>query len=126
LGERYGLSGVDALVAAEMEALGSDYQANGYTTRKQADELGRVLELGPGRVVLDIGAGCGWPGLYLARKYGCTVISLDPVVEGGTVARARALTDGFETRAWAVQAVAQHLPIRPRTVDAVVHSDVLC
>lgn len=125
-GERYALSGVDAIVAAEKEALGSDYQANGYTTRKQADELGRHLELGPGRVLLDIGAGCGWPGLYLARKHQCAVISLDPVAEGGAVAGARVLTDRLQTRAWAVRAAAQHLPIRPRSVDAVVHSDVLC
>jgi len=125
-GERYALSGVDVVMGAEFEALGSNYQANGYTTRKQADELGRILELGPGGVLLDIGAGCGWPGLYLARKYSCAVISLDPVVEGGIVARARALTDGLQTRAWPVRAIAQRLPIRPRSVDAIVHSDVLC
>jgi SAM-dependent methyltransferase len=125
-GERYARSGVDAIVAVEMEALGSDYQANGYTTRDQADELGRVLELDPGRVLLDIGAGCGWPGLYLAQKHRCAVISLDPVAEGVAVARTRALADGCETRAWAVQGAAEHLPIRPRSVDAVVHSDVLC
>ncbi len=124
--ERYAISGAAALLAAETAALGSDYQANGYTTVAQADELGRVLELRPGQVLVDVGAGCGWPGLYLSDQDGCAVISVDPVVEGCFVARRRALTDGLTERAWTLRGNAIALPLRSGSVDVVVHSDLLC
>lgn len=124
--ERYLKSGAVAALAAEFDALGSDYQANGYTTVAEADELGLALELGPGQVLADLGAGCGWPGLYLAHTHGCAVVSIDPVVEGLEVAGRRAERDELENRAWALQAHADALGLRPGSVDAVVHTDVLC
>jgi hypothetical protein len=126
LGGRYAASGNAALVAAELEALGSDYQANGYTTVAQADELGRLLALSNGQVLLDIGSGCGWPGLYLAARYRCAIVSADPIDEGSGAARQRAIADGLSDRSLAVRAEGARLPIRPGSVDAVVQSDVLC
>ena len=126
LGGRYAVSGDAALIAAELEALGSDYQANGYTTLAQADELGRALTLSRDQVLLDIGSGCGWPGLYLAARHGCSVISADPIDEGGGAATRRSISDGLANRSLAVRADGTALPIRPSSIDAVVHSDVLC
>lgn len=124
--QRYSVSGADPMLGAEFEALGSDYRANGYTTRRQAEQLGRELDLAPGRLLLDIGAGCGWPGLYLAGVHGCEVISLDPVSEGMEVALARGCADGLGRRSRAVQADAVALPLRAASVDAIVHTDLLC
>ena len=123
---RYEVSGCDAFLATEIEALGSNYQANGYTTMSQARELGRALELGPGRRLVDVGAGCGWPGLYLAKTLGCEVISIDVVDEGTAASRDRAIADGIAARSWSIQASAVSLPLRSRSADAVVHSDVMC
>ena len=123
---RYEVSGSDAFLAAEMDALGSDYQANGYTTMAQAMALGRVLDLEPGQRLVDVGAGCGWPGLHLAKTFGCHVISVDVVHEGTAASRDRAIIDGIAGRSWSIQASATSLPLRPRSVDAVVHSDVMC
>ena len=114
------------MLAAELEALGTDYQANGYTTRSQADELGRQLAVGPGQVLLDIGAGCGWPGLYLAGTSGCGVISVDPVAEGIAATRKRAAADGLADRSAQILGSATELPLHSRSIDAVVHTDVLC
>lgn len=125
-GERYAASGEAGPRAVELEAIGSDYSATGYTTREQADELGRLLELGPGSVLLDIGAGCGWPGLYLATTFGCSVISADPIVEGARAAQDRIGSDGLESRAIALLAAGEQLPIRAGSIDAVVHADVMC
>ena len=125
-GERYAASGEVGPRAVELEALGSDYRATGYTTREQADELGRLLALGPGSVVLDIGAGCGWPGLHLASTFGCSVVSTDPIMEGAIAARDRISIDSLESRALALVATGEHLPIRTGSIDAVVHADVLC
>lgn len=125
-GERYAASGAEVTRAVELAALGSDYGATGYLTRDQADDLGRRLDLRPGRVLLDIGAGCGWPGLYLARTSGCSVISADPVSEGAVTAQERIAVDGLESRATAVIAMGEQLPIHTGSIDAVVHGDVLC
>ncbi|MGK0276008.1 MAG: hypothetical protein ACI9N0_002395 [Ilumatobacter sp.] len=125
-GQRYAASGGAAPRAAELEALGSDYSATGYTTREQADELGRLLALGPGSVLLDIGAGCGWPGLYLATAFGCSVISADPIIEGAAAARGRISGDGIESRALALLGTGEYLPIRTGSIDAIVHADVMC
>lgn len=123
---RYSVSGRTADLAAEFDALGSDYQANGYTTRDQAEELGRTLGLAPGHVLLDLGSGCGWPGLYLATRHDCAVISIDPVIEGCATTRERADADGLGGRSGVIQAGAEAIPLRARSVDAVVHGDLLC
>jgi len=119
-----------AAIEAEMEVLGSDFRANGYTTRAQADTLGELLSLSSGDLLVDLGSGCGWPGLYLAAKHDCRVLSVDPVVEGSRVAARRAVDDGLALptvdRAWSVVGLGERLPIRSATVDAVVHTDVLC
>ncbi len=125
-GQRYAVSGEAAPRTVEIEALGSDYSATGYTTREQADDLGRLLDLGPGSVLLDIGAGCGWPGLYLATAFGCSVISTDPIMEGVSVALDRIGSDGLGSRALALLATGEQLPIRAGSIDAVVHADVMC
>jgi cyclopropane fatty-acyl-phospholipid synthase-like methyltransferase len=125
-GQRYAASGEAVPRSVEVEALGSDYSATGYTTRDQADQLGRLLELGPDSVLLDVGAGCGWPGLYLATTFGCAVISTDPIMEGASVARDRIGSDGLGLQALALLATGDQLPFRTGSIDAVVHADVMC
>ena len=124
--ERYAISGAAAMLAAEVDALGTDYQANGYTTMAQADDVGTELALRRRRTLLDVGAGCGWPGLHLAKTLGCSVVSLDSVLDGVRVARRRAASDGIAERSWQLCASADALPLRPQSVDAIVHADVLC
>ena len=124
--QRYASSSEPGPLAVEFDGLGTDYRATGYTTREQADELRRLLQLRPDSVLLDVGAGCGWPGIYLAATSGCSVISTDPVPEGAAASRARIDADGLGTRALALVATGERLPIRPGSVDAVVHVDVMC
>jgi sarcosine/dimethylglycine N-methyltransferase len=117
---------VPALIDAELETLGSDYQANGYTTIGQAQELGRRLGLAAGDTLLDVGSGCGFPGLYLAAEHGCRLITADPVSEGAAVAITRAERDDMATRHAAIVASGTDLPFLSGSVDGVVHTDVLC
>lgn len=112
--------------AVEREAVGSDYGNTGFTTLEQADRLLDLLELGQEDLLLDIGAGAGWPGLRLAALSGCRVVVSDLSTTGMAEARRRAVADGMAGRAQAVAATARHLPFRPEQFDAIVHSDVLC
>src|SRR5712692_8962882 len=87
--QRYA-AGSDAVIELERCVLGSDYGGNGYTTVAQADELADRLGLSSADWLLDVGAGCGWPGLYLARRTGCRVTVTDLPLEGMRRARQRA------------------------------------
>ncbi|MBA3287713.1 MAG: class I SAM-dependent methyltransferase [Acidimicrobiia bacterium] len=125
--DRYGEDRPDALVQIERAVIGADWGADGYTTRRQADQLADALRLAPSVWLLDIGSGRGWPGLYLAASTGCRVVLSDVPLEGLRAAVARAATDRFAGGAVAaVAASARALPYRAGTFDAVVHADVLC
>ena len=45
----------------ERRVFGSDYGANSWTTRAEADDICQLLELRSGHRLLDVGAGSGWP-----------------------------------------------------------------
>jgi len=124
--QRYGEERGDVVRAIERDVIGGDWGANGYTTIAQADQIADILQLGPGSMILDIGAGRGWPGLYLAATTGCAVVMTDVPVEGLASAHERARREALDERAWSVNASARDLPFAVETFDAVVHTDVLC
>lgn len=124
--ERYRISGTDVQARIEQAVIGSVWGANGYTTRAQADELGVRLDLTPGERLLDLGAGRGWPGLYLAERTGCDVVLVDLPFDALHVAIAAARDRNLAVRTGAIVASARDIPLRRRSFDAVVHTDVLC
>src|SRR5207249_10573493 len=69
--DRYSLGASSALNDVEKEAIGAVVGANGYTAVAAADQLIEVLGLEAGTWLLDIGAGRGWPGLYLSKRSRC-------------------------------------------------------
>ena len=122
---RYSLPVTEAALAVEREVIGANVGANGYTTLAQADALIHKLGLQPGTRLLDIGAGKGWPGLYLARQSGCDVVLADIPAPGLATAAGRARQLGLADRASVLRAAAERLPFRPRAFDAIVHTDTL-
>jgi cyclopropane fatty-acyl-phospholipid synthase-like methyltransferase len=124
--DRYRLCCSPVRLDIEGEALGADYGSTGYTTRAQADELARHLQLRPGDRLADIGSGAGWPGLYLAQQTGCHVIGTDLPIDGLQRARVRAIEDGLAGRVSYALATGRAQPLRAGSFDAVVHTDVLC
>ena len=88
--ERYRVAPAEVSRRVELAVIGGDWGANGYTTAAQADLLGHQLGSAPGVRLLDLGAGRGWPGLYLAASTGCQVVLSDVPIEGLQAAAARA------------------------------------
>lgn len=123
---RYREERVDVVRAIERRVIGGDWGANGYTTIEQADDLAHRLQLSRRDLLLDVGAGRGWPGLYLAAITGCSVVLADVPLEGLAVAAARVRTEHLEGAAWCVNASARDLPFGAAHIDAIVHTDVLC
>ena len=124
--ERYGAGQNEATVALEREVIGGDYGANSYTTRDQADALIERLQLSRNQLLLDVGAGRGWPGLYLSKRSGCRVVLTDLPVVALSEAGRRARRERVHKRCECLVAGGSTLPFRPRSFDAIVHSDVLC
>jgi ubiquinone/menaquinone biosynthesis C-methylase UbiE len=124
--ERYGRPASDTTRELERLVIGGDFGANGYTTVEQAELLAQRLDLRDGDRLLDVGSGRGWPGLYLAKITGCSVVLTDIPEEGLAAARRRAVVEGLAERSPAVASSARCLPFKAQSFDAVVHTDVLC
>jgi SAM-dependent methyltransferase len=85
-----------------------------------------LLELAPGKRLLDVGAGSGWPGLYMAGASGCDIALVDVPFSGLRIAAERAVEDNLPGECWVAAADGANLPFADDSFDAISHSDVLC
>ena len=126
LEETYRCSQAAVRLEIEREVCGCDYGGCSWTTRMEAEEIAALLKLAPGRRLLDLGAGAGWPGLYLLRISGCDVTLADLPFAGLKIATSRARRDALPGGSWVVAADAALLPFVESSFDAISHSDLLC
>jgi 2-polyprenyl-3-methyl-5-hydroxy-6-metoxy-1,4-benzoquinol methylase len=126
MNQRYSEGLGDVGRAMALEVFGANIDVNGYTTVAQANRLARALRLRRGVLLLDVGAGAGWPGLQIAQITGCSVVLAD--LPRPALARAvrRARREQLSRRGQAVQMTATALPFVPASFDAIVHTDVMC
>jgi ubiquinone/menaquinone biosynthesis C-methylase UbiE len=110
----------------ERAICGCDYGGTSWTTKDEADWVAQLLELATGKRLLDLGAGSGWPGLYLARKTGCDVALVDIPAEALRLAAERASAEQLHSKVAAVVGDGATLPFSSGCFDAIGHSDVLC
>lgn len=122
----YQLIKSDLLRQLERSNCGCDYGATSFTTLEQVYELITKLNLEPNKRLLEVGAGSGWPGLYMAKETGCDVTFTDLPIEGLQVAKQRAAKDNLTDLSRMVVASGSALPFRNNWFHAVSHSDVLC
>jgi SAM-dependent methyltransferase len=105
---------------------GSDYGATSWTTREQAEQTAVRLGLAHGLRLLELGAGSGWPALFLATLSGCDVALTDVPLSGLRIARERATRDGLDGRCSVLAADGSALPFADHSFDRIHHADVLC
>ncbi|MDX1527407.1 MAG: class I SAM-dependent methyltransferase [Gammaproteobacteria bacterium] len=116
----------DTMRAIERAVCGCDYGGTSWTTREEAELLSELLALGPGAALLDVGAGSGWPALYMAAVSGCDATLADLPLEGIRIASKRYSADQPAGRCGFAVADGSALPFREASFDAICHSDVLC
>lgn len=124
--DSYEVSNLPAMQAIERSVLGCDYGGTSWTTNVQAGQMIDSLQLQPGLHLLDIGAGSGWPGVFLADESGCKVTLLDMLPNALAKAMSRADSDGLGERVSAVVGSGCDLPFGEAVFEALSHSDVLC
>jgi len=122
----YELGRSDAVRQLVREVLGCDYDATSWTTRDEAAAVANLLSLRPNMRLLEVGAGAGWPGLYLSLISGCEVVLTDIPQNGIRLALERAARDGIGERCFAAVSDGAALPFADGAFDAISHSDVLC
>ena len=123
---KYKLIKSDLLKRIELSSCGCDYGSTSFTTLEQVKKLGSMLALGADKHLLEVGAGAGWPGLYLAKESGCAVTLTDLPIEGLRVAQQRAVLDELSNECSMVVASGSILPFGTGLFDAISHADVLC
>lgn len=107
----------------EEMALGHAVGLHGYTTLAQAQELTDTLALQPHELLLDMGAGRGWPGIHIARASGCHLVALDIPFDAMHAALTKMRPTSPGRTCAAVVADGRATPLRQGSVEAVVHAD---
>jgi len=100
--------------------------ALGYTTVAEAQAIGGLLDLSSETRFLDLGAGRGWPGAYLAEFSGAAIVATDLAFDALVVARRQLAGQAGSGAELALAGDGRALPVRSGSFDAVLHADVFC
>lgn len=110
----------------EKSVCGCDYGGDSWTTRSEADAIVSLLGVKRGVKFLDLGAGAGWPGIYMTAISNCSTVLVDLPFAGLCIAAKRAAKDGLSDNVRCICSDASALPIKDDYFDAISHSDLLC
>ncbi len=88
--------------------------------------LGVLLDLRPGRYVLDVASGQGASAILLAQRFGCTVLGIEYGSQAVQQAIERATAGGVAHLVSFRQGDAEHLPLPGGTFDAVICECAFC
>jgi SAM-dependent methyltransferase len=125
-GAHYRRFGTPLAAAMRREIYGEDLGQTGWRSAAEQVEIASLLDLAPGRHLLDVGCGSGGPSLALAERTGCAVTALDVEAAGIEHARSVASARGLADRAtFLAQDCGGRLPFADDAFDAVLCVDVI-
>lgn len=106
---------------------GEDFGQTSWVTTEESSEIPRLLGLGPGVSVLEIGCGSGVYALHLAESWSCRITGVDLNREGIRNAKrlAREKKPGGKASFQRCD-VSRGLPFADESFAAVFANDVLC
>ena len=118
--------GSELAAAMRREIYGEDLGQTGWRSAEEQAEIASLLELGPGKHLLDVGCGSGGPSLALAERTGCAVTGLEVEAAGVTYAKSVAAARGLSDRAvFMQQDCGGRLPFADGRFDAVLCVDAI-
>lgn len=103
--------------------LGASFHPGGV---KLTERLGQLLNLKPRTRVLDVAAGTGTSGIFVAERFGCEVVGIDLSGKNVQEANRRALAMGLAERASFRWADAERLPFANGSFDAIICECSVC
>lgn len=103
--------------------LGDSFHPGGLAL---TERLGTLLDLGPGRSVLDVASGQGASAIRLAQRFGCTVLGIEYGSQAIQQATERAAAGGVARLVSFRQGDAEHLPVPGGIFDAVICECAFC
>jgi SAM-dependent methyltransferase len=122
----YGNFQTELYAEIRREAFGEDIGQSSWLTADEQDRFLGLLELSPGKRLLDIACGSGGPALRIATKTGCSLVGID--IHEGAVSTANSLAakDGLSGRAeFRVANAAEPLPFADAFFDAITCIDAI-
>ncbi len=103
--------------------LGDSFHPGGLAL---TEHLGALLDLRPGRYVLDVASGQGASAIRLAQRFGCTVLGIEYGSQAIQQATERATAGGVAHLVSFRQGDAEQLPLHDGTFDAVICECAFC
>lgn len=103
--------------------LGDSFHPGGLTL---TERLGALLELGPGRRLLDVASSKGASAIHLAQRFGCEVVGVDYGAQSIAEATAAAERAGVADKARFKHGDAESLPFDGGEFDAVLCECAFC
>ena len=88
--------------------------------------LGELMGLRPSHRVLDVASGVGTTAVYLAERFGCSVVGVDLGEEAVATANDVAAEKGLTGHVWFEQGDAELLPFPDASFDVVVCECAFC
>jgi len=122
----YGNFQTDLFAEIRREAFGEDIGQSSWITADEQDRFLGLLELSPGKRLLDVACGSGGPALRIATKTGCSVVGIDMHEDAVSTANSLAAHDGLSDRAeFRVANAAEPLPFPDAFFDAITCIDAI-
>ncbi len=108
------------------EAFGEDIGQNSWLTSNEHDRFLSLLDLAPGKKLLDVACGAGGPALRIASRIGCSVVGIDVHEQAISTACALAAKRGLGGIAeFRVGDAARRLPFADGSFDAIACVDAI-
>jgi ubiquinone/menaquinone biosynthesis C-methylase UbiE len=113
----------NVLAEIRVETYGIDLGQSSWVTADEYDRFCELLNISADSHVLETASGSGGPAVYMAQKFGCSVIGVDINQEGIENANALAASRGVSKAVFQLADVNTRFPFEDETFDAVICID---